>query len=230
MKKHYVAFAAFIFLLASANAVPRGAQELVPCGHWVYDALTALSLESRSLNFADSAPISIQRLRIILSEIDYDALSDVGRTQYDRIVAYCSEENWSIASDLLSVGFEPTFNPEGFYKTNDDIDWTFDRYSRKGLIEVPVTIGVGDYVSMSATMALQENKGASLHDDNYSNIPLSADDIDTNFPSSAYFSAGKALTEKSGVSFTMNQGTQSIGRTQGGSIIWSDYMTGATTA
>ena len=236
MKKLILGAVSLLFLsalplsaISSLSKIPRGAQELIPSRHWVYDALEAISLEARILNFADSAPVSVQHIRDMLAEIDYDSLSEQGRTQYDRIESYFEEAYIGIQSDLLSVGMDVTFNPECFYKSNDDIDWTFDRYSRSGLIEAPVTIGVGDYVTMSATMALEQNKGVTLHDDNYTNIPTSASQIDTNFPHTAYINAGKKLTEKTGVQFMMHLGEQSIGRTQSGSVIWSDYLTGATT-
>ena len=230
MKKKSLLALSLVLSCALAFALPRGEQELIPSGHWVYDALESISLEAGILNFAGSSPCTIRHMRDMLSEIDYGSLSEPGRAQYDRIQAYFGEENIALVSDLLSVGLEPTFNLEGFYKSNDDLDWVYDRYSRHGLIEVPATIALGNYVTMGATMTLQQNQGAGLHDDNYSNIPLAPGDIDTNFPHTAYFSTGTKLTEKTGLHFMIQQGTQSVGRTQGGSVIISDYLTGATTA
>lgn len=230
IKKVFAAVFSAAVCAFAAFAVPRGAQELVPCGHWVYDALEGIALEAKTLNFADSAPCTIGHIRDMLAEIDYDALSEPGRLQYERIEAYFAESSLSIGSDLLSLGVEPTLHLEGYYKTNDDIDWTFDRYDRHGVIEMPFVVGVSDYATISATMAFQQTKGAGLEDDNYSNIPFDVGTIDTNFPYSAYMSTGAKLSEKTGVQFMINQGTQSIGRTQTGSIIISDYMTGATYA
>ena len=48
----------------------RSAQELIPSGHWIYDSLMAISLEARILNFADSAPLSIQELTTYLNDIN----------------------------------------------------------------------------------------------------------------------------------------------------------------
>ncbi|MCR5724799.1 MAG: hypothetical protein K6G80_06930 [Treponema sp.] len=231
MKKTLLAHAAlFVFAVSLLFPASRGAQELIPSGHWIYDALEALSLESETLSFADSAPLSISRIRAIMAEIDYDSLSEPGRANYDRIESYFAEEQFSIASDLLSFSFEPALNLEGYWKSNDDIDWVYDRYSRSGLFEMPVTIDMGDYVSMGAVMELSENQGAMQHEDNYSSIPASADEVDANFPHWAWLSTGASFSQGSGVQFMLNQGTQSVGRTQGGSVIISDYMTGATTA
>ncbi|MDE6705689.1 MAG: hypothetical protein K2J81_07255 [Treponemataceae bacterium] len=222
------------FAVLSLGAVPRGGrrggQELIPSGHWIYDALMAVSLESRTVNFADSAPLTVQELTLYLDEIDYDALSEGGRAQYDRIRAYFAEPVFSFGSDLISAGVEPSVNPEAFFKTNKGIDWTFDRYHRLPLISVPVSITVGDWVAMKVDVSLGENKGAMLHHDNYTNIPSAASEVDVNFPSYGYLSAGARISEKTGIGFQIALGPQSIGRSLNGSVIMSDYLTGTTAA
>lgn len=226
-----IASAVFFFAaLIPLSAVPRSAQELVPCNSWVYDSLTAISLEKGIINFADNAPLTIQQIKLYLFEIDYDSLSDQGKTEYDRIQSYCKEQNWSFNADILSVGLEPSVNPEAFYKSNDDIDWIFDRYSRKGFLDAPAVFSCGDYFTMSCDLAFQQNKGMSLHDDNYTNIPVSIDQADVNFPSSAYFSTGAKITENTGVSFQLGLGPRSVGRSLTGSVILSEYLTGTSWA
>ncbi len=209
----------------------RGAQELLESGHWVYDSLTAISLEAKVLNFSGTAPLTIKQVQLYLDEIDYDSLSDVGREEYDRIERYFAEEPFKVInSDILSVGFEPSLNLAGFYKTNDDIDWVYDRYERDPMLDVPATIACGDYVTMKMDVILAQNKGASLRDSNYTNILYSADDFDINFPDNGYFSTGIMLTEKTGIGFQIGKGSRSIGRTLTGSMIWSDYLTGVSYA
>ncbi len=226
---------AFFLMFFSFSVFPvkfartaRGAQELVPAGHWVYDAITAISLESGIVNFADCAPLSIQEIKIYLAEIDYDSLSEAGQSQYDRIFDYFNERTFAFESGLLSLGLEPSLNLSGFYKTNDDIGWLYDRYERKPALDVPVTFSVGDYLTMSMDNFLGENKGASLKNDVYSNVPLDANDIDINFPDTGYFSTGYMFTDTTGIGFQLGRGSQSIGRTLSGSMIWSEYLTGVS--
>lgn len=208
----------------------RSAQELVPSGHWIYDAMMALSLENRALNFADSAPLSIQELRTYLDEVDYDSLSEAGRSQYDRIEHYVADRRFALGSDLISISLEPKVNVSAFYKSNDDIDWVYDRYSREPVFDAPFVISCADYFAMDMEISLGSSKGASLKNDNYSNIPYQTKNMDVNFPYSAYFNTGYKFSEKTGVAFQIQQGSQSIGRTLGGSIIWSDHLTGTTQA
>ena len=226
--KKLIVLVAFSILNFQFSVYARGAQELVQSGHWVYDALTAISLESGIRNFADNAPLTIAEIKTYLSEIDYENLSEAGKKQWQRIQDYIIEENITVKSDIVTVDFTPALNLEGYYKTNDDIDWVFDRYSRSNLLDVPVTISVKDWVSLGTEVHLGENKGATLHNDNYFNVPTKDTEVDVNFPDYGYLSTGYKFTEKTGLSFQLGMGEQSIGRTQTGSIILSDYMTGAS--
>ena len=216
--------------LFQSFAAKRSRQELIPAGHWVYDELEEICVEAGIVNFADSAPLSIQELSLYMSEIDYSSLSTFSRAKYDRITQYFSENSISFDSDILSVGFEPSVNISAFYKDNDEIDWVFDRYERKPFIDVPVTISGGDWFSMNMDVCLGQNKGVSLHNDNYINVPFSADDMDINFPDTGYFSTGVMLTEKTGVGFHLGKGSRNIGRSLTGSMIWSEYLTGVSYA
>ena len=206
----------------------RSAQELVPSGHWVYDSLTALSLEAGIRNFGDSSPLTIAEIQSYLGEIDSDNLSAAGKIQWQRIQDYFSEENFTFKSDIIGIDFDPSVNLEGYYKNNDEIDWVYDRYSRNNLIEVPLTISVKDWLTLGTEVHLGENKGATLHKDNYFNVPTKDTEVDVNFPDYGYLSTGYKFTEKTGISFQLGMGEQSLGRTQTGSIILSDYMTGAS--
>ena len=229
-KKKILGIFIAMFIAYSASAATRGAQELIKAGHWVYDAFKEISLECGLVNFADSTPISIQQLKLYMSEIDEEKLSESGKMQLERINSYISESNLSYGYDIVSVGIEPSLSFEGFYKSEDDIDWVWDRYERKPMLDVPFTITVGDYVTMSMDTILAQNKGASLHNDNYTNIFYNPDDFDINFPDTAYFSTGKMLTDKAGFSFQIGRGSRNVGDTMMGSVIWSEYLTGVSYA
>ena len=225
-------FSVFLLILSSALsfAAKRGAQELVPAGHWLYDALREVALDAGVVNFADSAPLAIQEIRLYLSEIDGDDLSESARAQLERINDWLEFDSLSFGSDLINVGIEPSVSVEGFYKSEDDIAFVWDRYERRPMLDAPVTVSVADYITMCMDVFLGQNKGASLHDDNYTNILTNPDDFDINFPDTAYFSTGTMLTEHTGVGFQLGRGSRSIGSTMQGSVIWSEYLTGVSYA
>lgn len=230
MRKYFFTKIALpLFFGLSLPLFARSAQELVRSGHWVYDSLTAVSLDAGVLNFSGTAPVTIKQIQLYLDEIDYDALSEVGKSEFDRIQRYFSEEPFkAVDTDIVSLGLEPSLNLSGFYKSEDEIDWVFDRYARRPLIYMPVTIAAGDYAAMSMDVLLGQNKGTSLHNDNYSDIITSADQIDNAFPDTGYFSAAYMLTERTGIGFQLGRGSRSVGRTLTGSMIWSDYLTGVS--
>ncbi len=230
MKKNKISiFIAVMFLFCSTVAAEqRGAQELVLSGSWIYDSLTKIFLDLGTVDFIDNAPLTIQEITTCLNRIEYNDLSDNAKKEYDKIKAYCKDDRISFDSGLFSVSTEVKTNLEGYYKSNDDIDWIYDRYSRSPLLEVPVVFSGKDYFTMECDMILSENKGTMSHNDNYSNIPLALSDFDVNFPHTAYFSTGYKFNEDCGVSYHLGILDESFGRTQTGSIILSDYFTGAT--
>ncbi len=227
MKKSLLS--AFCFCLAFQGAFCRGAQELVNAGHWVYDSVEHLSMESGVVNFADSEPMTIEELKLYLSEIDFSSLSEAGKSEYEKIRAYFEYEPViRLSSDIFKFGIEPSLNFSAFYKSNDDIDWVYDRYERSPVIEAPVSFTLADFLTMRMDLSFGMNKNTMLKDDRYVNIPLSADDIDINFPDTGYFSIGHKITQKTGISFQLGRGMRNIGRSLNGSMIWSDHLTGVS--
>jgi len=159
-KKITAVFAAFLLSSLSVFSAPRGNQELVPAGSWIYDALTAVALESGIVQLTDCAPLTISEIKTYMYEIDYDSLSVPGKKQYDRINEYFNQKGLSFDSDIISVGFKPSINPEGYYKSNDDIDWVYDRYKRNPLVDLPLTISAKDYFTLYTDLYLGINQCA----------------------------------------------------------------------
>ncbi len=223
-------FFASAVCLTSLHASGRSAQELVKSGSWVYDAFAAIAIETGRVDFSDQSPLTINELRIYLEEINYDSLSIAGKAQYRRILDYFEEENFSVGSDIIRASAEPEINAEGYYKTEDDIPWQYDRYCRSPFILMPVTFSASDYIAMGMDLRLSQNKSQMLHNDNYFNLPLAADQIDVNFPDTGYLSTGYNFTDKTGINFQLGMGSQNVGRSLNGSIIMSEYFTGASYA
>ena len=230
LKPCWLAALALFCLPVPVLAAGRGGQELVKAGSWLYDAVTALSLECGRVNFSDQAPLSINELKLYLSEIEYGRLSIAGKAQYKRIMAYFEEHNLSLESDIVSLGVEPEINLEGYYKSNDRIAWVYDRYERSPVLTTPLTLAVSDYLTLSTELSLGENKCQMGHNDNHSNIPIAADEIDINFPDTGYLSTGYMFTDTTGINFQLGMGAQDVGRSLSGSVITSRYMTGASYA
>ncbi len=229
-KKSFLVLVMLFFSAAGFSLEKRGAQELVECGSWVYDALAAISMETGRADLSNQAPCTVNEIKMYLNEADYDSLSEGGKTLWHRIDDYINHEYWAFSASIFSVGIDPEINLEGFYKSEDDLQWVYDRYNRKSLINVPFFIQAKDYFTMKMDVDLRENKGTTLYSDNYTNIPSEAREVDVNFPSTGYFSAGIAFSEDAFANFRIGLGTQSVGRSLTGSIILSEYFTGSSWA
>ena len=81
-------FSTVLFCGISFFAFARGDQELVEAGHWIYDSIENLCMESGIVNFADSEPASISELKLYLQEIDFFKLSEAGRAELKKIQNY----------------------------------------------------------------------------------------------------------------------------------------------
>lgn len=227
INKKALFFSAVFFLFSSGIfAEKRGAQELIRSGSKIYDLLTAISTETGIVTFYEQSPFSIAELKLYLNEIDYDSLSLPGKKAYDSILDYIGEEYLSYDSDILSLGIKPELNFESYYKTNESIDWNYNRFYRKPFFITPVTFSGKDYFTMTMDLPFSQNKGFINHHNNYINIPFLPEQMDINFPDNAYLSAGFPLTDKTGINFQLGRGSSDFGRSLNGSVIKSRYLTG----
>lgn len=224
------ALSAFFFLILIFSAAARGKNELVSSGSWVYDALAAIALEEGRLDFTGRSPLSVGEIRFFLKEASYESLSPAGKAQYDRIESYCAHTPLEFGPDLIKVGAGLEMNAESYYKQNDDTDWVFSRYDKKPLLFVPLKIEASDWFTMLFEARLAKNKNSMEKNDGYTSIPLSADEIDINFPDTGYFSTGCQLAEDTAVTLRLGSGASSFARSLTGSIVQSEYFTGSSYA
>ncbi len=228
VKKHIA-----ILALSGLFALPgfsRHLNELVRAGSWVYSSIAAVAIDSGRVSFADRMPLSIREVKFFLDGIDYDSLSEGGRTEYDRILSYCNEKGFEFGPELLTFGVEPEVAVEGYYKSEQDVNWNYDRYRRGTMLLVPAKIEAGDYLTMSFDAKLGQNKGAMAKHWNFTNLIYDIEDIDINFPDTGYLSTGCNLGDRAGLTFQIGQGARSFGRSLTGNVVQSEYFTGASYA
>lgn len=228
MKKVFV----FLFLLVFSgltSVFSRSRQELVKANSWVYDAMASLNIESGRMDFSFKAPLSIEELKYYFEKIDENALSEAGRIQYDRLLNFFAKEHTvSFGADILKLNVDFAANLEGYYKSNDDICWVYDRYQKKPVFEIPFGISLGDYAVVQMDLDIGASKGCKMQNKPYTNVPIDIEsEFDLNFPSNAYLCTGTMITEKTGVSFKMGMGESYFNRSLSGSVAESEYFTGS---
>ena len=101
-------------------------QQLIKAGHWIYDAIFMLSAENGRLTVADNAPLSVAELRLYFSNIDFEKLSDSGRAVYRKAQDFLYSDAFKFNFGGAFAGFNLRAEPEFLYKSNPEIDWTFE--------------------------------------------------------------------------------------------------------
>ncbi|MDR1929767.1 MAG: hypothetical protein LBQ44_03965 [Treponema sp.] len=230
-----------IALLSLVLALPSGpvsalpAQKLVYPGDWIYDALTALSMEQKKV-FLNGSALTVAQVELILAEIDGSPLSASGEALLDEVYAWL-EGSVALSRKLgpVAVDFDPALQIEGYAKSNKDLDWVYGPNDRLPFLSLPVSFSMASYVTLQADISLGENRMLGEAHDNYTNFPFDkfmddVQNIDTNIPKRAYLSAGFPIRQTMGINFRLGIGDDAFGRSETGSVILSDNMRGVSYA
>lgn len=227
-----------IFLLSfSCFSDIYNSQQLIPAGHWVYDALYMLNSEEGRLSIADNAPMPVSEFKMCFSRINYDCLSDSGKDLYEKVEEYISTRKFTFNLGGFSFGFNIHATPEFLYKSNDELDWTFatdytgnvndgassgftaSEYT-KPILTFPLYLGFSDYVMIQTDPFVGKSYWGFVDNNNFTNIPTTADDYDFLWPRTAYGSVGAAFN-KWGINLHIGKEGLQHGRTATGSVIYN---------
>jgi hypothetical protein len=210
-----------MLMCSAAFALPSW--KLIPAGHWLYDSMMTVAAEDGEVCLAQNAPLSVAEIRRYLREIDPEKLSPAGVKEYERIIGYLdSEDRIEMKSGVITLGAELQLNPEFYYKSNDNIDWTFHYYYKDNAGTLPVFFDVADAVLVEADLFAGKNYYASADGSSWTNIPFSHNDFEFSFPRTAYLSTGFTLKGEACINFQIGRTGLSIGNTQTDSIVLSD--------
>ena len=229
MKNVRQMFCVLVFCGFSTIISALPAQKLIYPGEWIYDALTALSLEQGIVFFTGTA-LTVNQIENMLAKIDESALSDSGMAMYERIQAYLNTPNlFSLSTGALDLYADAALQPEVYFKTNETLDWNYRHGDRMRFLMFPAGMAISKYVVLESELYVGENRRISEAHDNYFNFPFDkmidrVTPIETNMPRRAYLSAGIPLWDASGINFRIGIGEDNIGRTQTDSIVFSDSV------
>lgn len=230
MKNKLISLLLILFLSQYTFSLNKGPQYLINSNHWIYDSLVSIFTESGKVHFYDQGPLTVQEVKVLLSEIDYNNLSDAGKYNYDLIQTYFEEENWGFKSDLLSFDAEFLINPEFQFKTNEDIQWIFDSRDRGNFIDCQLGIDVSKFISLGIDIPFTQSRSSRISHDNITNLPYNMENIDINFPHNTFMVIGFDLGEKTVVNFKISTLEQFSGRSNSGSVILSENLLDAVNA
>ena len=102
----------FILLLLSfSTATPAFSAtindtQLVRQDHWVYDAMSKLSMDAGIVNFVERTPLTVGELKFYLKEIAEYLLSPAGQELYQRVHSFLYDDgNWFQGRLAEKTGF-----------------------------------------------------------------------------------------------------------------------------
>ena len=134
VRKAIIAFL-FVKILLPLFSQGYGNQQLVPAGHWVYDSLNTLCLETKFLSIADNAPLSVKEIKFFLYQIDYESLSYAGKILYDKTLEYLNQTKFTLNFKPVRFGVNLQLNPTMLARTNSEIDWSMATdYTGKNIV------------------------------------------------------------------------------------------------
>ena len=207
--------------------------QLIRQDHWVYDAMAKLTMEAAIVNFTERSPLTVGELKFYLEEIAGYQLSPAGEALYQQVHNFLyTSDNWfqgllaektGFSDRVLAFSADLVLNPELYYKSNPDIDWSHTYYFVDNLLTVPVRLGISNYLSFGADIFLGMNYAGAQQNHNLSNIPIPDAGTSTHeftWPRFTYGAAGATFTTW-GVNALVGKEGMAIGRTETGSILYN---------
>lgn len=138
------------------KAETYSSQQMIPAGHWVYDALQILCNSVKMTSFAVDTPITVGEFKMYFDRIPYESLSPSGKDLHQKIFDYLSEKKKTFQMGSVFFAFNARINPEFMTKTNYDMDWSFatdytghlnsvDEYPVISSVEHIQKLGINEY-------------------------------------------------------------------------------------
>lgn len=238
--KKICALCVFLSISHFCFAQIHSSQQLIPSGHWIYDALYMLNAESAKTSLADNAPLSAAEIGMYLNGIDEASLSASGKKLYEKSRDFLKRDAFSLKWGKVSFGFNMIAKPALVYKSNKDIDWTFacDYTGHEGpkpygtassfigsdatdpFVTIPLYLTFADVFVIETDPCFAKSFWGMSKAENFINFPYSASDVEFSWPRSANASAG-AYFNGWGVNINIAHEGMRIGKTQTGSIIYN---------
>ena len=195
--------------------------QVLPDGHWIYDALKTLGMEEKLVCFNENSMMTVSELRFYFEQLDSDLLSPSGKKLYDEAEAFLYE-NESLV-DLTPFRFDigAKLTGEFYYKSSEDIPWSIRYNYKDNLASFPIKAGFSDYVTLQTDPFVGKSHYGSAKNDNFTNFPYRNGDFEYLFPRFAYGSVAGSFNGWGANIHIGKQGFQ-IGDTKIGSVIYNN--------
>lgn len=226
MKKPIIIFTFLFVLLSNSYSQVINNSQIINPDHWIYDSLYKLGKEQKVLGFYDNTLLSVGEIKFYFKQIEYDTLSSSGKKVYERIYDFLNTDLnilpkiSFIDDDAFKLGTNLIVAPELYYKSNPEIDWTFNYFYKNNPLTLPLIFGISDYITIESDLFFGKSHKGSADSNNISNIPYKEDDLEFLFLNFSYGSTGLYF-DNWGINLNINRQGLAIGNTRFGSIFYN---------
>lgn len=231
--KRFLFLCIFIFVNAFIYSQVLNDAQIIKTGHWVYEKLDKITREQKKLVFNENSMLSVSELKFYLNQIDYEQLSDTGKEAFSQVENFLYNEsnllktvnkalNLQVMDDkAFSFDLNLIVNPEVYYKSNENIPWSFHYYFNDNLATVPVKLGFSKYVAIENDLFIGKSYYGSSLSDSFCNIPYRDADMEFLFNRFGYGNVGLCF-DNWGFNFQVGKEGLKIGNSQIPSIIYDE--------
>lgn len=225
-------------------------QELIPAGHWIYDALYTVYMDAGRVTLADRAPLTAGEIKLYVADIDPGILSASGKKALDAINNFFSKKTISLGNNVFDFAFNVEQTTAFFFKSGAALDWSFatdytGKYisagdgekkdgqayydaannfygstAEKPFLAAPLSLSFSNYFSIGTAPILAKSFLGMRREKNFINMPYTSDDMEFLQPRWAYGSAGMTFSKWGFNASVLRSGAQ-FGKTLTGSVIYS---------
>lgn len=223
MRKRFFLSISILFLFSYSVFSAQNNTQVIKTRHWVYDALNTISSEAGLTQFLDVQPMTIFEMKYYLDKIEYENLSDSGKVLYDKCTSFFEEENKKnfVKNSDLMFFVNAIASPELYFKSNPQINWTFNYFFNDNAITFPVIIGFSNWVTIQSDYFVGKNYYAQQETNNLTNIPFGISEIGFMQPRFVYSSIAHSF-KNWGFNFIIGKEGLKIGKSKLGSIVYND--------
>ena len=230
---HFFLIAAILLLAINSSLYAKSynksfsGSQVLPPDHWIYDSLKKLSMEKKQVCFNENSMMTVSEIRFyfeqlfFFGQLDRHELSPSGQKLYDEVEAFLYENDSLVKLDPFKFDFGVKLNGEGYYKTSDEIPWSFRYNYKDNLATFPIKFGFSDYAAVQSDLFIGKAHYGSARNENYTNVPYRDGDFEFLFPRFAYGSTAATFNGWGANIHIGKQGFQ-IGDTKFGSVIYNN--------
>lgn len=225
MKKLFSLFFFFLILFSlelNAQSRAKNDTQIIISGSWIYDALQNLQSQTKRIFFTQNQPMSVGEIKFYFNKIDFESLSDAGKKLYEKTeAALYSSQDFTPNHDLRLFA-NVTLSPEFYYKSNKNVEWSFDYCLENRFIEIPILFGFSDFATIESDFFLAKNYVAMQNPQNFTNIPYKSNHVEFYFPRFSYASAGFLFKNREGgINFHVGKEGLQLGSATLGSVVFN---------